>query len=227
MLKKPNILLIILARSGSKRIKNKNIRSFNKKPLVLWTIEQALRIKPASIKTLLSTDCEKILNLSKNYKNLLILKRPKSLSKDNTSSIDVLRHIIKKLNYSGNIILLQPTSPLRLDTDIINVINLLNRGITPIISICKCLHNSLLITKNNIKKKFQPITKNKYDVFYPNGAIYAAHTNWIKKNDSFYKKEAHTYLMPEERSIDIDYEYQFLIAEALFNISKKSKKNFS
>ena len=74
MLKKNNILLVILARGGSKRIKNKNIKSFNKKPLFLWTIEQALRIDLPFTQTLLSTESEEIISLSKNYKKLLSIK---------------------------------------------------------------------------------------------------------------------------------------------------------
>ena len=224
MLKKYNILLVILARGGSKRIKNKNIKSFNKKPLFLWTIEQALRIDLPFTQTLLSTESEEIISLSKNYKKLLSIKRPKFLSKDNTSSVAVLRHIIKKINFSGHIILLQPTSPLRSDKDILNVIELVKNGMTPIVSVCQCLHNSLFITKENIKKKFQPIAKKEYNLFYPNGAIYSAHSSWIKKNESFYSKDAYTYIMPAERSIDIDYDYQFTMAEVLFKNLEKSDK---
>ena len=188
MLKKNNILLVILARGGSKRIKNKNIKSFNKKPLFLWTIEQALRIDLPFTQTLLSTESEEIISLSKNYKKLLSIKRPKFLSKDNTSSVEVLRHIIKKINFSGHIILLQPTSPLRSDKDILNVIELVKNGMTPIVSVCQCLHNSLFITKENIKKKFQPIAKKEYNLFYPNGAIYSSHSSWIKKMKVFILK---------------------------------------
>ena len=115
---------------------------------------------------------------------------------------------------------------MRSDKDILNVIELVKNGITPIVSVCQCLHNSLFITKENIKKKFQPIAKKEYNLFYPNGAIYSAHSSWIKKNESFYSKDAYTYIMPAERSIDIDYDYQFTMAEVLFkNLEKTDKIN--
>ena len=59
--------------------------------------------------------------------------------------------------------------------------------------------------------------KKKIDIFYPNGAIYAAHSRWINKNNTFYKKEIHAYEMDQSHSIDIDLEYQFIMAEAYFS----------
>ena len=57
--------------------------------------------------------------------------------------------------------------------------------------------------------------KKKLDIFYPNGAIYAAHTDWVKENKTFYEKKPYVYFMDPISSIDIDYKYQFVIAEAL------------
>ena len=216
-----NILIIILARKGSLRIKNKNMRIFNNKPLISWTIEQALRIKNSNKRVILSTDSEEILDYSKKFKDLEKVKRPKSISTSKSSSFEAIRHIIKKIKYEGNIILLQPTSPLRSDKDIKEVIKLMIRGKSPIMSICECVHNSSLITNCSPTKKFIPINNKLEKLYYPNGAIYAAHTSWIKKNNTFYTKKTYTYLMPQERSIDIDYEFQFITSETLF------KKNFN
>ena len=111
------LIYIITARGGSRRIKNKNIKSFAGKPLIYWTIKQALRVSEDN-KIILSTDDEEIMKVSKSFKKVMIVKRPKSLATPKASSIDTVRHVIKKLSFDGFFILLQPTSPLRLDSDI-------------------------------------------------------------------------------------------------------------
>ena len=210
------ILLVILARKGSKRIKNKNIKKFNGKPLVVWTIEQALRFQNLNSQVLLSSDCEKTLKIGQSYKKLLTIKRSKNLATRNTTSIEVIKHLIKKLKFTGHIILLQPTSPLRLDIDIKKVISMLMKKKMPVISVSKLIQNSSLIIRANEKKKFVPLNKKKCSLYYPNGAIFAASSEWLIKNFSFYDSKSFLYIMPEERSIDIDYEYQFKMAEVLF-----------
>ena len=210
------ILLVILARKGSKRIKNKNIKKFNGKPLVVWTIEQALRFQNLNSQVLLSSDCEKTLKIGQSYNKLLTIKRSKNLATRNTTSIEVIKNLIKKLKFTGHIILLQPTSPLRLDIDIKKVISMLMKKKMPVISVSKLIQNSSLIIRANKKKKFVPLNKKKCSLYYPNGAIFAASSEWLIKNFSFYDSKSFLYIMPEERSIDIDYEYQFKMAEVLF-----------
>ena len=210
------ILLVILARKGSRRIKNKNIKKFNGKPLVVWTIEQALRFQNLNSQVLLSSDCEKTLKIGQSYKKLLTIKRSRNLATRNTTSIEVIKNLIKKLKFTGHIILLQPTSPLRLDIDIKKVISMLMKKKMPVISVSKLIQNSSLIIRANKKKKFVPLNKKKCSLYYPNGAIFAASSEWLIKNFSFYDSKSFLYIMPEERSIDIDYEYQFKMAEVLF-----------
>ena len=125
LLNEKKILLVILARKGSRRIKSKNIKKFNGKPLVVWTIEQALRFQNLNSQVLLSSDCEKTLKIGQRYNQLLTIKRSKNLATRNTTSIEVIKNLIKKLKFTGDIILLQPTSPLRLDIDIKKVISML------------------------------------------------------------------------------------------------------
>ena len=216
LLNEKKILLVILARKGSRRIKSKNIKKFNGKPLVVWTIEQALRFQNLNSQVLLSSDCEKTLKIGQRYNQLLTIKRSKNLATRNTTSIEVIKNLIKKLKFTGDIILLQPTSPLRLDIDIKKVISMLMKKKAPVISVSKITHKSSLIIRANKKKKFVPFSKKQYDLYYPNGAIFAANSEWLIKNFSFYDSKSFLYIMPEERSVDIDYEYQFKMAEALF-----------
>ena len=106
------ILILIPARGGSKGIPNKNIKKFNGKPLIEWTIKSALESKLAD-KIVVSSDSTKILSFSKKFK-IDSLKRPKSLSRDNSSTESAVRHCIDcyKDQYE-TIILLSPTSPVR------------------------------------------------------------------------------------------------------------------
>lgn len=106
---------IILARGGSKGIKNKNLQELNKKPLIYWSIKKSLECKKIS-KTWVSSDSEQILNLSKNF-GANIIKRPKIYSKDNSSSESAWKHAIEYINKIDGacdvVIGIQPTSPLR------------------------------------------------------------------------------------------------------------------
>ena len=163
----------------------------------------------------MSTDSQEIISYGKKYKGIDFIERPKYLSTSSATSIDTLLHLFKKIEYIGYFILLQLTSPLRKDKDILNVYKLLLKGKSPIFSACKSLHNSSLTSFANKYDRFIPLSKKKLDTFYPNGAIYAAHTNWIKKNTTFTLKNLMFIIWIKVESIDIDYKYQFVMAEAL------------
>ena len=106
---KKSFLIIILARAGSKRLKNKNVRILHNKPLVSWSIEAAVYCKYAN-KVIVSSDSEEILKIAKEYDSNIALKRPSLLAQDETTSIDAVIHAInsceKKYDYT---VLLQPT----------------------------------------------------------------------------------------------------------------------
>ena len=147
------------------------------------------------------------------------MDRPLYLAKDNTSSLKVMQYIIKKLSFEGKVVLLQPTSPLRKKIDIKNALNRLSRGSKAVMSICRSLHCSDQSTLSRPGQKFYSIDRKKRKIYTPNGAVYAATTQWIQKNESFYNDTVDTFEMPLERSIDIDYEFQFLMAERLLELN--------
>jgi CMP-N,N'-diacetyllegionaminic acid synthase len=116
---KQNNIIIIPARGNSKGIKNKNLVNFCGKPLLYWSIKQALN-NNFKAKVYVSSDSKKILEFSKKNGALPIL-RPKNLSFSNSSSESAISHACKKIDYKvDNIIFLQATSPLRLPEDINN-----------------------------------------------------------------------------------------------------------
>lgn len=119
------ILAIIPARSKSKGLRHKNIKKFNGKPLLIWTVSQALNSKYID-EIFVSTDSNYYKKIVENFGLKVPILRPKYLSKDAVSSFDVIEHVIKKLVENGKffdyVILLEPTSPIRKKTDIDNVI---------------------------------------------------------------------------------------------------------
>ena len=125
-----NNLIIIPARSSSQRITNKNLVNINGKPLIYYTINECKKLKKIA-DICISTDSNKIINYCKKFKYILIRKRPKKLSSNTTSMNDVILDLIKffekaNKNYK-NIILLQPTSPMRKYQDILRCLNLFKK----------------------------------------------------------------------------------------------------
>lgn len=106
-------LIIIPARKGSKRIKNKNLIKVLNKPLILWTIEYAKKLSKKKFDLVVSSDCKKIKKICFT-KKVSFIERPKDISGDYNSAHEVIFHAYKQLNLKYKyIILLQPTSPLR------------------------------------------------------------------------------------------------------------------
>ena len=110
-----NIVAIILARGGSKGIKNKNIMKIKNKPLIYWSIKSCLQSRKID-SVWVSSDNNKILSLSKSF-GANIIKRPKQISKDNSKSEKAWLHAIKYLSSRSmnfdTVIGVQPTSPVR------------------------------------------------------------------------------------------------------------------
>ena len=117
MYKKEKYLALIIARKNSKGLKNKNIKIIKSKPCIEWTFIESKKSKLID-EILLSTDSKKIITIAKQYKILTPFIRPNYLAKDNTSVLEVIKHALSYLKKNieekfDNIILLQPTSPLR------------------------------------------------------------------------------------------------------------------
>ena len=114
-------ICIILARKGSKRIKNKNLVKINGKPLIEYTINSIIPIMPPR-NIYISTNDENVVRITKKY-NINFIKRPEKLCGDKSSSEDGIIHAIDKIKKEKkfkHLIFLQVTSPLRDSTDIIN-----------------------------------------------------------------------------------------------------------
>lgn len=234
MYRNKRILALIPARGGSKGLPGKNIRPFSGKPLIAWTIEQALASRYLD-KVIISTDDEEIIESSKRYGAEVPFVRPKKLATDDAKIIDVITHAVGWLasndSYYDLIVLLQPTSPLRKSEDIDNALKLLfSKKAQAIVSVCKTEHHPYwfnTLPRNGCMKNFfkpEAIKKNRQElpVFYRlNGAVYSAYCSYLKRQKSFLGYGTYSYIMPQERSIDIDTDIDFKFAEFLLQRADK------
>jgi len=227
-----NILGIIPARGGSKGIPKKNIKKLNGKSLIEYTLIEAKKSKLLS-DVIVSTDDKTILKISEKH-SVNVLSRPKKLSTDSSTTTSVLFHTLNKLKKSKSvpdiIVLLQPTSPLRNSIDIDNAITIfLNNSCDSVVSVTKSQHSPFWIYKTTKTGHIIPILKNSVKftrrqdspLFYHlNGAIFVTKTTSFFKNCSMFGKKILPYIMPYERSIDIDKNIDLKIAEFLLKTYK-------
>ncbi len=225
------ILAIIPARAGSKGIKDKNIKAVNKKPLIYWTIREAKKV--ASIKKLIvSTDSKKIANIARKYGAAVPFIRPKKYAMDNTLGVKTVLHALSNLDHQNfdYILLLQPTSPLRVAKDINGIIKfVLKNNLKSAVSVSIVKDHPELIynlsKSNKITKSFKQYNsvkiRQRYKKLYKiNGALYMAQKKWLLKNKDFLKKDTYGYVMPYERSIDIDEIQDLKLAELILRSRK-------
>ena len=197
--KKKNYLALILARKGSKRLKNKNILKLSYKPLVLRTIKNLKKIKNLFIDILVSSDSKQIEIFSKK-ENILFFKRPKNLSSSKVTSeksaIHAVKNYINKFGSVDYVILFQPTSPFRR-----------NSTIRKTIKLSKKFPRKQIVGVDPKSKK-------------PNGVIYLTPFNVLKKKNSFKVKNfVPLVIKSKKESIDIDTKEDFVKAKKYLKLS--------
>ncbi len=230
------ILAVILARAGSKGLKNKNIKKLGNKPLVSWSIDEAKKSKKIDT-ILLSTDSVKIAKIGKRKKIYVPFLRPKNLSGDKTPSVDALEHSINFLKDKGKkfdyIILLEPTSPFRSYIDIDNSLSkLIKSNASSLVSICKTdsLNPFFLFKKR--KEFLVPIkkAKKKYlrrqdiePTYFLEGSIYISKISTLLKERSFCHNDTIGYEVPKWKSIEIDDIIDLELAKIILKKKKLRK----
>lgn len=233
MLNNKRILAIIPARGGSKGIPHKNIADLCGKPLIAYTIEEAKKSKYIDY-VLISTDDEKIKEKAIEYGGNVPFIRPKNLSDDKSKSIDVVIHSIDYLKNQGNlfdyVILLQPTSPLRNVNDIDEALEkVISSEYESLVSVSEVDENPILMgtIEENKFKKILNISGNNVrrqefpKVYIYNGAIYINSVEMLYREKVFVNDLTVPYVMPKERSMDIDEQMDLDIVELFI----KEKKN--
>ncbi len=216
---------IITARSGSKGIKDKNIRHLAGKPLIAYTIENALQSRYID-EVMVSTDSDIYASIAKDYGANVPFLRSDRNSTDIAESTDVVLEVLEEYERLGqhfdDFILLQPTSPLRTCKNVNDAFQLFyEREADSIVSVCECEHSPLLSNVlpddlslfgfiKNVERR-----QNLKKFYRLNGAIYISKVNMFKNIRSFYGKNSYAYIMEQRESIDIDTELDFEYAEFL------------
>lgn len=221
-------IAIIPARSGSKGLKDKNIKELNGRPLIAYSIEDAINSKMFD-KVFVSTDSQRYADISEMYGADASFLRSDINSSDSAKSWDVVREVIAKLRELGEeydeVMLLQATSPLRNSEDIVNAVKLMDeKNASAVVSLTECDHSpiwcNVLPSDNSMdgfdNNDYKNLPRQELPQYYRyNGALYLIKTDELLKGDHMFEHGCFAYIMPQNRSIDIDTELDFLIAETI------------
>lgn len=220
-------IAIIPARCGSKGIKDKNIRNLCGKPLIAYTIEAAVQ-SGCFNEVMVSTDSERYACIARRYGAKVPFIRSGKNATDTASSWDMVEEVLGKYEERARkfdtFCLLQPTSPLRTAEDIAMAYEIYEKQASfAVVSVCEAEHSPLwcghllencefegFINQSDMKQR-QAGGK-----FYRlNGAIYIVNTERFKQDKFLYQKGSFAYIMTQDRSIDIDTEIDFKLAEII------------
>ncbi len=220
-------IAMIPARSGSKGLKDKNIRLLNGKPLLAYSIEAAIQSKLFD-EIMVSTDSSYYADIAEKYGAKVPFLRSEGNSSDSASSWDTVQEILSFYRNAGeefdSFCLLQPTSPLRNEEDIINAYDIYKaKEAVAVVSVCEVEHSPLWcghLGENGSLAGFiserDTIQRQAIRPFYRiNGAIYIAGVNEFEKDRFLYREGSYAYVMSREKSVDIDCLGDFQYAEFL------------
>ncbi len=236
-----NILGVITARGGSKGILGKNIKLLGEKPLIAYTIDSAKRSMLIS-DLIVSTDNQEIAEVARQYGAEVPFMRPKELAEDGTPHLPVMQHAIrfmeeklgKKFDY---VVILQPTSPFRTAEDIDETLGvLIKKGADSAVSLVeiesaehpmkiKKIENDLVV--QYCMKEEEGICRQDLPIAYKrNGSVYAMKRDLIIKDNRLYGEKIVGHFIPKERSIDIDYPFDWVRAEYMLDELEKKGYEF-
>lgn len=221
------IAALIPARSGSKRIPRKNVTLCAGKPLIAWTVESALEAGSIA-NTYVSTDSPEIAEIAKAFGAEVPFIRPTELSEDSTPMIPVMQHFLEWAKASGHnfdcVAILQPTSPLRIAQDIDGASQLMTSADTEtVVSVVEMRHTQhpsvLHRLENGHLKPYGPgMGKSEAEnspCFARNGPAVLINRCGVYERGNKFGETIGGYVMPAERSIDVDEPWELAIAECL------------
>ena len=223
-------LALIPARGGSKRIANKNIKSFAGKPIIGWTIEKAFRTKLFK-SVIVSTDDKKIAEVSKNFGAEIAFPRPASISDDQSTVVEVVKHCIEELEKSGEhydyVVLLYATAPLMDENDIIKATEDLceQEFRVSVNEYSYPIQRALRLERNEIKM-FEPLNFKKrsqdLEPFFHDAAQFIIGSSQMWKTKTpFVDGVTRPFIVPKYRVQDIDNEDDWYEAELKFSYLNK------
>ncbi len=222
-----NVVCFICARGGSKGLANKNIGELCGKPLIAWSIEQALAVVDEVV---VSTDCPEIASISVDYGAKVYFMRPPSLASDESGKWEVWQHALSEYeritNDKVDIFLdLDCTSPLRLVSDIEGAIDLFLKSSADVVfSVCEAKKNpyfnmveyrsGYLQLSKSLESKI--VRRQDAPVVYEHAAsVYVISPSFLESGSGLLSGKALGYEMPNERCIDIDSSFDYQLVELL------------
>lgn len=222
-----DILAIVPARAGSKRLPRKNTLELQGKPLICWTLEAAQESRVIDL-LVISSDDDEVLAHAERL-GVRALRRPVGLAQDTSTTYDVLQHTLDFLALEdlrpARIMLLQPTSPLRDADDIKAAVSRMNETqAKSVVSVCPCEHSPLwsntLGAQGEMDDFLSPALLNQRSQDLPlyyrlNGAIYIANTQYFIEQKGFFMPNSMAYIMLPEKSVDIDTVIDFKLCQII------------
>ena len=227
------ILAIVPARGGSKGVKNKNIIDLDGQPLIHYTLKEAIKVSQFD-RIIVSTESELIKSICDEVGDYVPFMRPQKFAQDHSRTIDLVEDIINRLEKDYNEIydyacLLQPTSPLRTAEDVENCIEMIKKqSIGSVVSLSKIDEPhpyKMKIIEEGIVKPLMSGTNSSIprqelsEVYELNGAIYLSEVKGLMENKSFFSYPSIPYIMPMERSVNINNHFDLRQAEYLLSES--------
>ena len=225
-------IAIIPARSGSKGLKDKNIKLLKGKPLLAYTVEAALNAGVFDC-VHVSTDSEEYAAIAREYGADVPFLRDAMLASDTASTWDMARAVVCKYQELGKefdiVTLLQPTSPLRDAADIQKAVRIFEeKQADSVVSVCEVEHSPKICNTLGEDASMEDFIDTKtvgrrqdLGTFYRiNGAIYIQKTGVLMKEKNLYGPKSYAYLMDKVHSVDIDDAFDFMVAEVAMDFKK-------
>lgn len=211
----------------------KNVADLGGKPLIAWSVAAGKAARRVD-RLILSSDDPKIMAAARRADCEAPFRRPARLAADHSDVYGVLFHALEALGEPYDyIVLLQATSPFRSGRDIDACIELCHRSHAPsAISVCQAAKPPQWMYALGAGGRLRPVLKNRRTanrrqdlppVYLPNGAVYVARVDWLRKSRDFVGPETRAYVMPTGRSVDIDGKADLLLARAMLADSLSSR----
>ena len=231
-----SVLMVVTARGGSKSVHRKNLVRVGNQPLIWWTIEAALGSRYCS-RPVMSTDDGEIARVASAMGAEVPFLRPVKLARDETPGIAPALHAIRWLDENQGyqpdlVMLLQPTSPLRTAEDIDAAVELaLDTSADAVVSVTPTHHHPYWLKRLDKRGRMSDFIPQERPVesrqglpalYALNGAIYLARREVLLEDESFYKRRTYGYLMPPERSLDIDTAWDLHMADLILSQNASS-----
>ena len=229
------MLAIIPARGGSKGLPGKNTKLLGGLPLICHSIKAALASNLID-RVIVFTEDNEIASVAKDCGAEVPFMRPSNLAYDTSIVIDSYLHLVDLISKENSkpiesFVALLPTAPLRVSQDIDKAIKIFNKkkadSVISVVEASVPLHWHMSVTKEGILKNYSPefnVVKNRQEFkkhYVPNGAIYVFRTEVLSSTRQYYTKKTYPYIMPRERSVDIDNLLDFDWAEHLLHKQAK------